>query len=117
MFQGAIEMFREGGFGMFPTLGFGVWALYEALRQARRPTPRHPASIALALATVLAGTLGTLTGIIKTLGAASSAPPPEHLTLVLIGVSESLHNLVLALILVLLTVLAFAAGSLRRPVP
>lgn len=91
---------------MFPTLGIGVAALVQATRSQR---VKNRALVALCLATLGSGFLGALTGVIRTFQAAAQHPLEQQIRFVLLGTSESLHNIVLALILLTLTGLVTAA--------
>ena len=115
MLLGAIQdAFREGGWGMYPTLAIGSWALIETLRQNRATAPSYRTAFALSLATMLAGLLGTFTGFITTLKYAADHPLEEQIRFVILGFSESLHNLTLAMIMSMLVTLSYAVAHLRR---
>src|SRR5215471_7531410 len=83
------EAFRNGGWGMFPTLIFGLVFVGVALRYAS--TPRRalltPLTVLAAL-TLSAGALGFVTGFIKSVGAVTKMPEPNPL-LALIGAGEA----------------------------
>ena len=112
--QSITMFFREGGFGMWPTLLFGVSALVLAVRHALAPRAEYvPLLIGLGLATLAAGALGTTMGIITTFKYIQHAPAAEQSTIAMLGISESLTNLVLALIPVTLGSLLGGIGSWR----
>lgn len=106
------EAFREGGWGMFPTLFFGLALVGVGVRYALAPERRLvPLLAGLGLVTLLAGTLGFAVGLQVTFQGFAGSDPPARLALV--GIAESLQNVVLALALVLLATLAACAGALR----
>ena len=107
--QTIANAFREGGWGMYPTLAFGLWAFTQAIKDARRDSYR--ATKVLALTTFFAGSLGTLTGLIKTLSYAAEYPLDEKFKFLFLGASESMHCLGLALVCLIVTSLVVAIGS------
>lgn len=109
------DFFRDGGFGMWPTLVFGAAALVLALRHAIAPRPQAmPLMVGLGLATLSAGALGACTGFIMTFKYIQQVPQPEQTTVALLGVSESLANVVLALMFCTLVPLLAGIGSWRQ---
>ncbi|MBW2527369.1 MAG: hypothetical protein JRI23_24515 [Deltaproteobacteria bacterium] len=110
-----IEALQTGGWGMMPTGVLGVLLLVAAVLYAHRPEKRRvPLLLCLSLLTLLSGCLGSLMGIIRTLAAAGHgelAAPTE--AILLVGTSESLYVLALALALQLLALMAIADGALR----
>jgi hypothetical protein len=63
--------------------------------------------------TVLAGILGTATGVQRSAQALFELPPDER-WIFFIGLYESLHNLTMALVLVVLSTLGLLAAHLRN---
>lgn len=115
LFHALGEFYREGGVGMWPTTALGVAALSFAVRQLRRPTQRTLSGVwSLTLATLAAGVLGAIAGFVSTFRYVQHVPPGAQATTTMLGLSESLHNLELALTLMLLTLLTGIFGSLRR---
>jgi hypothetical protein len=108
------DAFREGGWGMYPTLVFGLWANVESARQIWRPSPSFRAAIALAAVTLLSGLLGTVSGFIKTLAYAVDHPYEQMVRFAFIGLSETLHNLALAMVMLVFSSLLYAIAHLRR---
>lgn len=107
------EMFHEGGWGMFPTAIFGVLLVVAALAYAARPEKRFvPLQISLGIMTLAAGSLGFVTGLIKSLHALGEVKAEERF-IWLIGLGESLNNVALAFIFVVLAVLVASVGALR----
>lgn len=106
-----MEQFRDGGWGMFPTLIFGVIMLVAALRYAVKPENRMvPLLASLSLLTLFSGALGFVTGVINTMKYVGKVGPEERY-LALIGVGESANNLALALILCVMATLAVVIGA------
>lgn len=111
------ELFRTGGFGMYPTALFGVLMIVAAAFYARRPERRLvPLQLVLGLTTLFAGSLGVVVGVIKSLQSLSGVPAGDRF-IWLIGLAESLHNLALALGLILLATMVAAVGALRVALP
>ena len=107
--------FHLGGWGMYPTSVMGLVLLGAAGLYARRPERGGlPVVIGFAVMTFLAGSLGFVTGVIKTLAYAASSPPPEGPGVVVAaGISESLHNISLALVLLVLASIVTTVGTIR----
>lgn len=92
-----LDAFHLGGWGMYPTLIAGIFLLRAAFRYSREGRSSLAAFVILALTTLGAGTLGFLTGLMNTLQFAAGQPNQGEL--IALGTFESLHNLALALIL------------------
>ena len=106
------EAFRLGGWGMFPTLFSGLFLLWVASSYARkREAAQLPLLAILALLTMAAGCLGFVTGFMKTLEFASSAP--NWVEAVTSGTFESLHNLALAFSFLVLSGIVASIGAWR----
>lgn len=106
--------FLEGGFGMWPTLALGTVALLLAVRHAVQPrVGLMPLVVGFGMATLFAGGLGVVTGIVTTLKHVEPLPVAQQGAIVLIGDGESLFNVVLALTLAMLTALAAGIGGWR----
>jgi hypothetical protein len=109
------NFFAAGGWGMYPTMLFGFLLLATTVLHALRPEPRFQRLIGwLGIATFGAGLLGTAVGICNSAHYLGQVPPADQLKTFALGCEESLHNLVLALIIVVLTALIGAASSVRR---
>lgn len=107
------DWFRMGGFGMFPTLFFGVVAILAAARYAQKPEKRFfPVVAALSAVTLLSGGLGFVTGLINSCLAIQSVTPDLRY-IVVIGLGESLANVSLALALLVVASLGVLAGTIR----
>jgi hypothetical protein len=108
------NFFRDGGFGMWPTVLFGFFLVATSGLYALRPEKRFLLLAAvLGAATFGSGILGAAVGIINTMRYAQSAPAEEHVRIAMIGTAESLNNVVLALILFVLASLMAAVGAAR----
>lgn len=109
-----LEMFRMGGFGMYPTALFGFLMLGAAVRYAQKPETRWlPLQIALGVLTLSTGALGFVSGIITTTQHLEEVPADKMSLIEAIGLGESLHNVALAFGLVAFATLAASVGSLR----
>lgn len=109
------EMFHTGGFGMYPTAAFGLLLIAVAIRYAIKPESRYvPLQITLALLTLLSGALGFVTGIIASFSAMGGVPGDGSSKWIpLIGAAESLHNVALALALIIVGSIAASVGAAR----
>lgn len=107
------EAFRLGGWGMYPTLISGILLVGAAARYAWQPD-RHRLMLVIwmQVLTMLVGSLGFISGLIKTAVAAGDTPAPVD-TLIR-GFGESLHNIGLGLALVVLAGVVGALGLARR---
>ncbi len=108
------QFFLEGGFGMFPVLLFGCLFVAAAVLQAMRPDRKlWQLTASLGAMNVGAGVLGFSMGIISTAMYLSKVPAAEQLQVAMAGVGESAHNLVLAMILLVIGAIAAAVGGFR----
>jgi hypothetical protein len=107
-----LEAFKLGGWGMYPTLFFGVLFITVAIGYARSAERARLVLLSvLSLLTSAAGFLGFVTGAIVTLTYAAGTPNQD--AVVALGISESLHNVALALVLIVLGGIATAVGAWR----
>lgn len=101
--------FRLGGWGMFPTLLAGLVFLAFTIRYAIRADRRQVQTVVgVGVLTFIAGLLGFITGMIKTAAHAYEEP-----RLAIVGFGESLHNVSLALVFLVLGTIIFVVGSWR----
>ena len=108
-----LEAFRDGGWGMFPTLAFGLALVGVALRYAVRPEMRFvPLLAALGVVTLVAGALGFVTGLIVSIRCVAESGGQNPM-LSLLGAGEALNNVALALFLVMLAAAAAVTGAWR----
>ena len=108
------DFFAAGGWGMYPTSLFGFLMIAASLLHARRPAPKT-AQLALLLGVVTfsAGVLGTAVGVCTSAYYIPQVPYEKQLQTLALGCEESLHNLVLALLLVVVAGLIGAVGASR----
>jgi hypothetical protein len=108
------NFYAAGGWGMHPTSIFGFFLVAASALYALRPRPASALLIALlSLVTFGAGLLGTVTGICQTLHYLEKVEPAKQLSIMALGIEESLHNIVLALILIVLGGVITVVGVLR----
>jgi len=109
------NFFAAGGWGMYPTMIFGFFLLATTVLHALRPEPRFQRLTgSLGVITFASGLLGTIVGICRSAHYLDQVPPQDQLKTFALGSEESLHNLVLALIIVILAALIAAGSSVRR---
>jgi hypothetical protein len=109
------NFFAAGGWGMYPTMLFGFLLLATTVLHALRPEPRFQRLTGvLGIITFASGLLGTTVGICNTAHYLGQVPPQDQLKILAMGCEESLHNLVLALIIVVLAGLITAGSAVRR---
>jgi len=110
------EAFRIGGWGMYPTTIIGFILLGAALLYARQPTARRLRVIAnLRLLTFLSGALGCVVGVIKSFTTLPEGKLDEVGKLAVIGVGESLSNIALALVILVVATILTTIGASRGP--
>ncbi len=108
------NFFRNGGWGMFPTAFFGFFLVASAVVALIRPEQRYRAvARGFGLLTVTAGALGLATGLIKTFHYIWKVPPEQQVAIAAEGCAESLNNLVLAFMFVLVAGLLLTASAIR----
>jgi hypothetical protein len=110
-----LEAYHLGGWGMYPTTLMGILLLIGAVYYARKPEKRYlPVVVSLSVLTFLSGTLGFVTGVIKSIQSATNGTfegNPQDITLE--GVGESLNNVGLALVLLVLATILVTVGTLK----
>jgi len=110
------EFWKDGGWGMYPTLVFGFFLVAAAGLYALRADERYGrAWLAFAVTTAGAGVLGWATGVCTTIKFALGLPPEKQFPIFMEGNAESLHNIVLAFIIIVISGLIASVGALRRP--
>lgn len=109
-----ISAFQAGGFGMVPTLAFGLLLLAIGVVHALNPERKLVSVFAiLGIVDLASGVLGTAMGTAATLLHVAKLPDSQQVPTALLGIAESLHSLALALTFVVLGTLALAVGALR----
>ena len=109
------NFFEAGGWGMYPTMVFGFLLLATVVLHALRPEPRFQRLVnALGAGTFASGLLGSVVGICNSAHYIGQVPREDQLRALAAGCEESLHNLVLALIIILLATMITAGSAVRR---
>jgi len=109
------NFFAAGGWGMYPTTVFGFLLLAAIGLHALRPEPRYERVItALMIIVITGGMLGTATGICNTVHYLDQVPADKQLITFANGTEESLHNLVLAGIIIVIANLIAAVIAFRN---
>jgi hypothetical protein len=108
------DHFRDGGWGMFPTLFAGLVLFAVSVRYATRPEKRFvPLLITLNVLTLASGALGFISGVIVTARYFEQASPPLPSSIPFLGVGESLNNVAFALVFVVVGAIATSLGAWR----
>lgn len=108
------EFFKAGGFVMYPTLLFGFLSVAAGMVFLLRPERRYVALlVSLGVTTAVSGLLGFVLGLMSTARYQAHLPEAEKLSVAMMGLEESLHPVILALLLVVVTALLASAGSFR----
>ncbi len=108
------DAFIAGGWGMYPTLFAGLALLGTTIQYALRPQSRYvPLMICLGFFTLFAGVLGFVTGVMSMLRGTADMPAGEGTTVLYLGTYESLHNVALALLMIVISTLAASIGAWR----
>ncbi|MEI8255657.1 MAG: hypothetical protein WCJ30_08300 [Deltaproteobacteria bacterium] len=98
---------------MYPTSIIGLLFIVATLLYLARPSHRSLSfAIRLGVVDLLAGVLGTVTGLISTARYATDRPEPVRVAIV--GTGESLNNLALAFVILTLGALIVSFGTLRE---
>jgi hypothetical protein len=106
--------FRDGGPGMIPTTLVGFLLVASGVLYVLRPERRFvPLLLSLGVVTLGAGLLGFVVGVVKSFHALPQLPSELRFTVAALGCAESLNNVVLALILIVVAGLLAAVAALR----
>jgi len=109
------NFFNAGGWGMYPTTVFGFFLLAAIALHALRPEPRYERVISSLMVMVFAsGLLGTSVGICKSALYLDQVPVEKQLVTFAMGAQESLHNLILALIIIVIANLVTTLVAFRN---
>ena len=109
------NFYGAGGFGMYPTTFWGFLLLVYAGLYFLRPQLRYLRAVAiLAFMTLANGALGTASGFIIAFRYAATVEPELAARSASYGAAESLHVVVLALMLMILGGIITGAGSWRE---
>jgi hypothetical protein len=108
------EFFRDGGYGMFPTLVVGLLLLATAVLYALRPSARRArVTLVLGMVTLACGLLGASAGMATSAHFIPKVAKSDQLEILAVGFAESIHNVVLALVVVVLAGLVASFGAWR----
>ena len=108
------EAFRLGGWGMYPTTLAGFVLLIAAGLYAARPDLRRLHVVkCLSVLTMLVSCLGFVTGVIKSFTSVGDSTVEELGRIVVIGVGESLTNIGLGLVMLVMAWIATSLGAAR----
>ena len=108
-----MDFIREAGFGIWLVLLFGGVSFAASLRYALAPRRELlPLIVGFAIATLLAGALGTVTGIQLSAEHIGEVEASKR-WIFLLGLRESLNNAVAALVLASVDALLATAGAYR----
>jgi hypothetical protein len=109
------NFYAAGGWGMHPTAILGFFMIASSVLYALRPqTTSARLVFTLGCVTFAFGLAGAVSGICTTLHYLPQVEGPKQLEIMALGIEESLHSVLLALILVLFGGLVAVFGSLRR---
>jgi hypothetical protein len=107
------EAFINGGWGMYPTLVFGLLMWGGAVRFALHPNRWSAALVSgLAALCLTSGVLGFVTGMITTAYYSARTGAEWHVALQ--GLGESLNDVGLSLVMVILAVMVSMIGVIRK---
>lgn len=111
------EFFRDGGMFMYFTAFFGFLLAGASWLTLTRPKRYWRVTALLALATGASGMLGTVAGLIATFRFVARLAPKEGaleaLMTAAVGIAESLNNLVLATVILLVSSIAAVVAAAR----
>ena len=108
------EFFAAGGWGMYPPLVFGFFLVACSILFMVRPETRYLAPIVgLGATTFSAGLLGTVTGVMNSFRYLGEVPAENRILVAALGCEESLHVLMLALIILVIAGLFVTIGGVR----
>lgn len=107
------DFIREAGWGIYPVILFGAISLAVALRYALLPKRELlPLVIGFSVATIIAGALGTTTGLQATANYVAQTASTDR-WLFVVGLRESLNNMDAALFVATLDALLATIGAYR----
>jgi len=108
------EFYVAGGWGMYPVTIFGFLLVAASVLYVLRPHAKHRKLVGtMGVVTFASGLLGTATGICASARYLEKVEPVRQVQIFALGIEESLHVVVLALILVVIAGLLTAVGSIR----
>jgi hypothetical protein len=109
------NFWTQGGFGMYPTAFWGFLLLLYAGLYFLRPQERFLRGVAiLATMTLVTGAFGTAIGFMTAFRYAATVAPELAARSACYGAAMSIHVVVLALLLVIVSGIITGAGSWRQ---
>jgi hypothetical protein len=108
------NFFAAGGWGMYPTSVLGFFLVAACVLHALRPQPKTGRlALTLGLVTFASGLLGTFVGVCNSAHYIPQVAKGAQLEILALGCEESLHVVVLSLLMVVLGGLVASVGTLR----
>jgi hypothetical protein len=108
------NFYAAGGWGMYPVSLMGFFLIVSSVLFALRPGPRGGKLVLVfGVVTFASGLLGATVGICNSAHFIPQVDPSKQLEILALGFEESLHDVVLALMLVVVAGLISAVGTLR----
>jgi hypothetical protein len=109
--------YEAGGWGMHPVAIFGFLLVAASVLYLLRPEAKFRQLVTtLGMITFASGLLGTVTGIRNSARYLEQVEPAKQLQIFALGIEESLHVVILSLVIVIIAGLLAAVGTLRAPV-
>lgn len=107
---------EEGGAGMIPTMLFGFAFVASAVMSISQPERRW-LSLVFGALTFSSGLLGTAMGLINTMRYVAKTNAAEQLPIGATGIAESLNNLVLSNVIIVIGCLISAVAAFKHSKP
>lgn len=108
------NFYEKGGWGMYPTTLFGFFLVASAVLLLLRPERRYVLPVVtLGIITASSGVLGCATGFINTFLYIQELPAEEQVKIAAIGCAESLNNVVLAFLIIVIASLVATGAAVR----
>jgi hypothetical protein len=109
-----LEFIKAAGWGIYPVMAFGIAAMLVAVQQLRAPGAGRVTTAGWLMGlTAMAGVLGTATGVQMSARYIHQVSNDKK-WIFLLGLDESLNNLVGAVVLITFTMLLLLAGHVRH---
>ncbi len=109
-----LDFVREAGWPIYPVMGLGALTFFSAVRLFEKPTEQLAAVCrGLCVLTVVMAAIGTLLGVQVTIRAVEQVGP-EMRWIFLVGLRESLNNLLAGLVLLIPSLALYVAARVRQ---